>query len=139
MLFQIIFTLLTYQYSFDFTHNDLHTNNIMYTSIKEHFLWYKYDDEYYKVPPYGLIFKIIDFGRNIYKYKSKLFSSGNFNTLGDASSQYNCEPYFNDKKPRLDPNYSFDLCRLACSIYDLIIDEDTDMNNLNDFQKIIHL
>ena len=29
-LFQIIMTLLTYQKMFNFTHNDLHTNNIMY-------------------------------------------------------------------------------------------------------------
>ena len=29
-LFQIIMILITYQKLFDFTHNDLHTNNIMY-------------------------------------------------------------------------------------------------------------
>jgi hypothetical protein len=42
---------------------------------------------------------------------------------GDAATQYNCEPYFNDKKPRLEPNYSFDLCRLGCSIFDYFIDD----------------
>jgi hypothetical protein len=42
---------------------------------------------------------------------------------GDAATQYNCEPYLNDKKPRLDPNYSFDLCRLGCSIFDYFIDD----------------
>ena len=28
----------------------------------------------------------------------------------------------NSKKPRLDPNFSFDLCRLACSLYDYFMD-----------------
>ena len=46
---------------------------------------------------------------------------------GDAATQYNCEPYFNDKKPRLEPNFSFDLCRLGCSIFDYFID---DMNSI---------
>ena len=36
------------------------------------------------------------------------------------------EPYLNDKKPRLEPNYSFDLCRLACSLYDNLVDDDDD-------------
>ena len=27
----------------------------------------------------------------------------------------------NEDKPRIDPNMSFDLCRLGCSIYDFII------------------
>ena len=49
---------------------------------------------------------------------------------GDAATQYNCEPYLNDKKPRLDPNYSFDLCRLGCSIFDYFVD------NIGDVAKI---
>jgi serine/threonine protein kinase len=66
--------------------------------------------------------KIIDFGRAIYKYKSKVICSDSFSMTGDAATQYNCEPYFNDKKPRLEPNFSFDLCRLGCSIFDYFID-----------------
>ena len=27
------------------------------------------------------------------------------------------------KKPRLEPNYSFDLCRLACCLYDHFIED----------------
>jgi hypothetical protein len=34
----------------------------------------------------------------------------------------------NDDKPRIDPNPSFDLCRLACSMYDIVFDEDADPN-----------
>ena len=32
ILFQIIVTLYVYQKTYDFTHNDLHTNNIMYNT-----------------------------------------------------------------------------------------------------------
>ena len=42
---------------------------------------------------------------------------------GDASSQYNIEPYFNSKKPRLSPNMSFDLCRLGCALFDYFVDD----------------
>ena len=30
----------------------------------------------------------------------------------------------NNDKPRIEPNFSFDLCRLACSIHDEVIDSD---------------
>ena len=69
------------------------------------------------------IFKIIDFGRAIYKYKGKLICSDSFHKDGDAATQYNFEPYYNDRKPIIEPNYSFDLCRLGCSIYDFIMEK----------------
>ena len=34
-LFQVIMSLLTYQKAFKFTHNDLHTNNIMYMNTQQ--------------------------------------------------------------------------------------------------------
>ena len=34
-LFQIIMTLIVYQKVFKFTHNDLHTNNIMYVKTEK--------------------------------------------------------------------------------------------------------
>ena len=119
-LMQIILILATYQKLFHFTHNDLHTNNIMYVETDIEFLYYKLEGVFYKVPTHGRIYKLIDFGRAIYKFNNKLFCSDSFAPLGDASTQYNCEPYFNDKKPRVDPNPSFDLCRLGCSLYDFV-------------------
>ena len=143
-LMQIIMTLITYQKMFSFTHNDLHTNNIMYVSTNKKFLYYVYKKKTYKVPTFGKIYKIIDFGRAIYKFNGKIFCSDSFQNGGDAATQYNTEPYFNDKKPRLEPNFSFDLCRLACSIFDYVI-EDFDMiknltspqNELSSLIKII--
>lgn len=125
-LFQIIMTLIIYKKAFQFTHNDLHTNNIVYSETPEKFVYYRFQSKYYKVPTYGRIFKIIDFGRAIYRFRGKVFCSDSFAKCGDAYSQYNCEPYINDAKPRIDPNPSFDLCRLACSMYDIVFDEDAD-------------
>ena len=94
----------------------------MYIETDTKFLYYKAENNYYKVPTYGRLFKLIDFGRAIYRFQGKTFCSDSFAPGGDASSQYNCEPFMNEKKPRLDPNYSFDLCRLGCSIYDFLLD-----------------
>jgi len=128
---QIIMILITYQKAFNFTHNDLHTNNIMYNETDKKYLYYCYKKKYYKVPTFGRIFKIIDFGRSIFKFDGKVFCSDSFQTGGDAATQYNTEPYFNEKKPRLEPNYSFDLCRLACSIFDYVIDDFEEMKDLS--------
>lgn len=139
ILFQIVMILLTYQKCFNFTHNDLHTNNVMYIETEKQHLYYKYNDVYYKIPTFGKIYKIIDFGRAIYKYKGKLICSDSFHKDGDAATQYNFEPYMNENKPRLKPNFSFDLCRLACSIYDFIIDEeDENEANFDEIQSLIN-
>ena len=138
-LMQIVMTLITYQKVFSFTHNDLHTNNVMYVSTKKKFLYYCFKGIYYKVPTYGKIFKIIDFGRAIYKYDGKLMCSDSFSPTGDAATQYNIEPYYNPKKPRLEPNYSFDLCRLACSIFDYLVDDIRDVKDLSKCDIITRL
>lgn len=139
-LMQIIMTLITYQKAFSFTHNDLHTNNIMYNATDKKYLYYFYKKKYYKVPTHGKIFKIIDFGRSIYKYNNILMCSDSFQPGGDAATQYNTEPYMNMNKPRLEPNYSFDLCRLACSIFDYLIedmDQVKELTEKNPYIKII--
>ena len=127
-LFQVIMILNTYQKMFNFTHNDLHTNNIMFNTTEKEYLYYKFDGKYYKVPTYGRIFKIIDFGRAIYSFNGKFICSDSFHPKGDAATQYNIEPYFNKNKPRLEPNPSFDLCRLACALYDYFLDDVDDVN-----------
>jgi len=129
---QIIMILITYQKSFSFTHNDLHSNNVMYNYTDKKYIYYCYKKQYYKVPTFGRIYKIIDFGRSIYKYNGKLFCSDSFQIGNDAATQYNTEPYFNEKKSRLEPNFSFDLCRLACSIFDYVVE---DMSDIKDITK----
>ena len=136
-MFQVIMTLLVYQRTYGFTHNDLHTNNIMYVRTDQPFLWYKVDDQLYKVPTYGYIFKLIDFGRSIYHFQGRCFCSDSFAPGGDGSNQYNCEPYFNSNQPRIEPNYSFDLCRLGCSIYDFVISDQYDKTTFDPLQQLI--
>jgi hypothetical protein len=123
VVIQILFSLIAFQNAFGLTHNDLHTNNVMYIETDKKFFYYKINHVYYKVPTYGKLFKIIDYGRAIYKFRGKVLCSDSYHPEGDAATQYNCEPYFNDKKPRLEPNMGFDLCRLGCALYDFLIDE----------------
>ena len=122
-IMQVIMALVAYQHMFAFTHNDLHTNNIMFVKTDKKYLHYLHKGVYYRVPTHGRIMKIIDFGRAIYKYRGQTMVSDSFDRTGDAATQYNCEPYMNPKKPRLDPNPSFDLCRLACSLFDYFVED----------------
>ena len=121
VVLQILMSLITFQNTFHMTHNDLHSNNIMHTTTNKEFVYYKVDNSYYKVPTFYKIYKIIDFGRAIYKFKGQLMCSDSFHPKGDAATQYNFPPYLNPKKPVIEPNFSFDLCRLACSLYDEIV------------------
>ena len=136
--FQVIMSLLAYQKAFKLTHNDLHTNNIMWIKTDLEFLTYRFAGKVYKVPTYGKLFKLIDFGRAIYKFQDKQFCSDSFATGGDAATQYNFEPFFNRNKPRLEPNYSFDLCRLGSSIFDFIMDVDLPISKMNELQKTVN-
>ena len=129
-------TLLTYEKAFDFTHNDLHTNNIMYVKTDRKHLNYCYDGVYYQVPTYGKIYKIIDFGRAIYKFNGKQICSDSFYPKGDAAGQFNFHLFKNDRKKEIKPNNGFDLVRLACSLYDYFFDDYTERKNTN-VEKII--
>jgi len=121
IIFQILIMLITYQKVFSFTHNDLHTNNIMFEKTDKPWLYYCFNGTYYKVPTFGKIFKIIDFGRAIYNFRDQVVCSDSFQSKGDAATQYNFGPCLNKKKPILEPNFSFDLTRLACSLYDYFV------------------
>ena len=136
-LFQIIMILITLQKAFNFTHNDLHTNNIMYDEVDYEYIYYHYNSVVYKVPTYGRIYKMIDFGRAIITYNNITYCSDSFKEGGDAHTQYNFEPFCDFSKKKIMPNYSFDLCRLGCSIYDFVIDSEMKINKLNDFQQTI--
>ena len=127
--------LIVYQKVFDFTHNDLHTNNIMYNHTDKKFINYHYNGVYYRVPTYGKLYKIIDFGRAIYKFDGKQIISDSFYLKGDAAGQYNFSRCMNHRKKEIKPNRSFDLCRLACSLFDYIFDDITDKPQ----SKIEHL
>ncbi|NDB83073.1 MAG: hypothetical protein EB127_10100, partial [Alphaproteobacteria bacterium] len=120
---QIIFALAYAQRNFAFTHNDLHGNNIMFKKTDKEFLYYFHAGITYKVPTYGYLLKIIDFDRGIGSIKlpgmkeAKLFMSDQFAASEEAGGQYNCQPFFTEKHKIIKPNPSFDLVRLATSLF----------------------
>ena len=122
-LSQIIFALAYAQRTIGLTHNDLHGNNVMYTKTNDEFLYYSHNDTTYSVPTFGYLLKIIDFDRGIGNIKlqgmkeAKLFMSDQFHENEEAGGQYNCEPFYNSHHPIIKPNPSFDLVRLATSIF----------------------
>ena len=122
-MMQVIMILVTYQKVFQFTHNDLHTNNIMYSYTDKEYLFYKYNNTVYKVPTYGKLFHVIDYGRSIYTFQKRLVISDSYHEDGDAATQYNMEPYLDKNEPVVGPNPSFDLCRLACSMMECVSEE----------------
>ena len=118
-LFQVVAALSVFQKLCRFCHNDLHTNNIVWTATEQEFLYYKNESgEYYKVPTFGKLFKIIDFGRATCEIGDKKIMSSDFATGQDAAGQYNWGPFYTEGIPEVAPNPSFDLCRLAVSLFD---------------------
>ena len=116
ILFQICFGLAVGQRRFNFVHNDLHSSNIMFKKTELEYLHFKVFNKYYKVPTFGKITKIIDFGRATFKVNNKIYFSDVFKKNEDAGGQYTY-PYQNSlKNCKIPPNKSFDLSRLATTI-----------------------
>jgi len=129
ILFQICFGLSIAQKQYDFVHNDLHSSNIMFKKTELEFLYYNFKGNCFKIPTFGKITKIIDFGRATFNYKNKVFFSDVFKKHGDAEGQYSY-PYLNNlKNCKIKPNKSFDLSRLATTIIEHF-DEDSNIYRL---------
>ena len=120
-LFQVIAALCQIQSLWAMTHNDLHSNNILWTPTDKPYLYYKTKDgRQWKVPTYGKLFRIIDFGRAIYTHNDTLCISDDYWPENEAGTQYNFGPLYDPKEPRAYPNPSFDLCRLSVSIIEAL-------------------
>jgi hypothetical protein len=116
-LFQICTALVQLQNTITLTHNDLHSNNVLWRKTSEEFLWYKdTKGRTYKVPTYGYIFSIIDYGRAIFTVNGHTCVSSDYDEGHDAYGMYNFGQIQDDDLPIVRPNRSFDLCRLACSL-----------------------
>lgn len=120
-LFQVIAGLCAMQHTLSMTHNDLHSNNIVWSATEKEFLYYaKRDGTTWKVPTYGKIFQIIDFGRAVFKLGDKVVYSDDFRVGNDAATQYNFGEFAVKKEAIVTPNPSFDLCRLAVSLFEAV-------------------
>lgn len=133
---QVMFALAYAQRNFGMTHNDLHANNVMYVSTDTEFYYYNCGGTLYRVPTYGYTIKIIDFERGIASIKivgmkePKLFISDHFCVEEEAGGQYNYADYYVPKYPEVKPSASFDLVRLATSLYWDIFPEPEENNLL---------
>lgn len=120
---QIVFALGFAQRSYGFVHNDLHGNNVMYVPTTQEYLYYKVNGVCYRLPTYGYLMKIIDFDRCIVSLRlhgmkePRQFVSSQFQPDEEAGGQYNMEPFFDPKHPHIPPSSSFDLARLATSLF----------------------
>jgi hypothetical protein len=120
---QVVFALAFAQRNFAFTHNDLHGNNVMYIPTSKEFLYYSNEGIHYKLPTYGYLLKIIDFDRGIGSVKlpgmkePRVFMSDQFDAKEEAGGQYNIPPFYHSRFPIVKPNASFDLIRLATSLF----------------------
>jgi hypothetical protein len=115
ILFQVIFGLAVAQKHFKFTHNDLHSSNIMLKPTKIPYLYFAIKGTYYRIPTFGKITKIIDFARAVFRVDNIQFFSDVFKPNGDAGGQYTY-PYTINTKIKHAPNPSFDLSYLAITI-----------------------
>ena len=116
ILFQICFGLAVAQKRYHFVHNDLHCDNIMFQKTNIEYLYYKYEDNYFKIPTFGKIVKIIDFGRATFIHNNIIYFSDQFDEDGDAEGQYDYPQNNSFKGCKLKPNFSFDLARLTSTI-----------------------
>lgn len=116
-LFQVCVACTQLQSIVNLTHNDLHTDNVMFKRTTQEFLFYKdTSGTVWKVPTFGYIFTIIDYGRAIFTISGHTMISSDYDEEGDACGMYNFGPIQDDTQPRVHPNRSFDLCRLSCSL-----------------------
>lgn len=144
--FQVAFSLAYLQKFYGFTHNDLHISNIMYSETERKYIYYKFNNIYFKIPTYGKIFKIIDFGRSIINFKNKIFMNDAFSKYGEAEGQYKYSSSipFMKSFPGNEPSYFFDLCRLSITILDEVrenyedeIDEKYDEDIVNKYDELM--
>lgn len=120
-IFQVIAALTVGQSIFGFTHNDLHSNNIVWSKTDQEYLYYSCRDGlHFKVPTFGRIFRLIDFGRSIFKINENLFFSDDFRPGNDAAEQFNFGEIYDPEEKEVHPNPSFDLSRFTVSVFEAI-------------------
>jgi hypothetical protein len=123
-IFQIVAALSAAQSILGFTHNDLHSNNVVWSTTKQEYLYYKMrDGTHFKVPTFGKIFRIIDFGRAIFTINNTTFFSDDFKKGNDAAEQFNFGELYEPTEDEAWPNPSFDLCRFTVSIFESLFPE----------------
>lgn len=116
IFFQVAFGLAIAQKYFNFVHNDLHSSNVMFKATPAKNLYFQIANQYYKIPTYGKITKIIDFARGTFKLGENWIFSDQFKDGNDACGQYDYPVNGNLADCDNKPNPSFDLVRLGTTV-----------------------
>ena len=135
MFFQVAFGLAVAQKYFSFVHNDLHSSNVMFKKTLLKHLYFQVEHNYYRIPTYGKITKIIDFARGTFKFGDRWIFSDQFKEDGDAHGQYDYPVDGNLKNCEHKPNPSFDLVRLGTTVIQRL----EDLPNVREFVEQITL
>ena len=118
-VFQIVAALSIVQSRYNLIHNDLHVGNVMCKSTKRKFLYYQTNDNiYFKIPTYGRIIKIVDWGRAILELPSRKIWNNCFNIDFDVFGQYYPASENISHTNIITPNTSFDMTIFCYSLLD---------------------
>tara|TARA_Y100000389_G_scaffold205141_1_gene263995 strand:- start:19469 stop:20923 length:1455 start_codon:yes stop_codon:yes gene_type:complete len=111
-IYQICAGLTVANKELNFVHNDLHVQNVMGKSTNDKYIYYSNEGVIYRVPTYGYIMRIIDFGRSTFSFNGCNYIGDIFNKEGEAGGQYIMNK---NKNKRVLPCSSFDLPRFSAS------------------------
>jgi hypothetical protein len=137
-MMQVICALTQLQNLLGLCHNDLHTYNILWEETNTEYIYYKtFSGEYWKVPTYGKIMKVIDFGRATFRVGKKEFMSDDFMDGNEACGQYNYGPCYCEDEEIIPSNPSFDLCRLSVSMIDSLYVETPSVRGKKKSRKVM--
>ena len=111
VFFQVTAALSIVQSRYHLIHNDLHLDNIMCRRTRKQWLWYKTDGgDYYRVPTYGYVVTLIDWGRCTLCFRSKQLWNRCFDMEYEVFGQYyRTLPGRRSQRDPVSPNASFDL------------------------------
>ena len=129
--FQIVTAISIIQTTYKLTHNDLHISNIMCKKTKRQYLYYQNKKkDIYKIPTYGYILKITDWGRarleiNLKEDILKL-TNNCFKSDFEVAGQYYPNTLSKSSKKSITTNFSFDLTLFA---FDLLRKIDSNIND----------
>lgn len=88
LTFQIFSAIITMNNIFGIKHNDLHFGNVMLKNTNEEYLYYNVNNSYYKIPTYGYIICILDWGRSTYDFNGFLGKNSVYSANRDCFQQY---------------------------------------------------
>lgn len=112
--FQVIAALSIVQSRYKMHHNDLHVNNLICQKTKKTHLFYRDSTgTLFKVPTYGRIIKMVDWGRGILQYGNKTINNQCFEPDGDVFGQFLPPTSIVTKRRTVRANNSIDMIMFA--------------------------